>query len=612
MSDQLPNSMTAKVWVDPYSLPKYDDISTIAGNAPSDVKQLTCNTLGAYGIGTNQECFAHSVGKKLKIVEINIDRDGEKMQCSTVVEVLVSKDMLNGAGMMHGGCVCYIIDNCASLPLVALGVLQKVNGVGVSQAMTVFFHSPASCDVVLTVVSTSIAFGSRIMNARCECPDYDRSHSNERMNWAMHTFKRIRWFNLAILTITPLVGLYGIYTTPLHLKTFVWACVYYAFSMIGITAGYHRLWSHRSYNASPALQYLLIVAGGSAVQGSCYWWARGHRSHHRFTDTDLDPYNAKRGLLYSHIGWMLVKPDIKPGKADISDLRKNAIVQWQHRWYFVIIAIFGYYLPIVVAGKLWGDWWGGLFYAGMLRITFVQHSTFCINSIAHYLGESPFDDKKTARDHLLSALLTMGEGYHNFHHQFPMDYRNAIRWYQYDPTKWFIAVCSWIGVASHLHVFPDNEIQKGVFTMQLKRLKTLQDSISWPADINDLPVVSWEHFKEQSVSRPLVIVSGFIHDVSSLVVTHPGGRDLLAANIGKDATAAFFGGFYEHSNAAHNVRKSAFVDDACRRSTWRCRARPGLPRRKLAHSRKRNRSRFYVQELELRAVSLPGVFLSFL
>lgn len=138
-------------------------------------------------------------------------------------------------------------------------------------------------------------------------------------------------------------------------------------------AGYHRLWSHRSYKACRSLEIFLILAGTSGVQGSCYWWACGHRSHHRYTDSELDPYNAKRGLLYSHIGWMLVTPKIKPGKADISDLQKNAIVQWQHRWYFLLIIIFGYLIPMCVAGYLWKDWRGGFFYAGAVRITFVHH-----------------------------------------------------------------------------------------------------------------------------------------------------------------------------------------------------------------------------------------------
>jgi stearoyl-CoA desaturase (delta-9 desaturase) len=127
-------------------------------------------------------------------------------------------------------------------------------------------------------------------------------------------------------------------------------------------------------------------------------------------------------------------------------------------------------------------------------------STFCINSIAHYLGSSPYDDVLTPRDHLLSAILTMGEGYHNFHHQFPMDYRNAFLWYQYDPTKWFIATCNKIGLASHLHVFPTNEIVKGALTMKMKELKKVQDSLDWPAPPQDLPIVLWETRKCHSIS----------------------------------------------------------------------------------------------------------------
>ncbi len=119
-------------------------------------------------------------------------------------------------------------------------------------------------------------------------------------------------------------------------------------------------------------------------------------------------------------------------------------------------------------------------------------STFCVNSLAHWLGETPFDDKHSPRDHVITALVTIGEGYHNFHHQFPMDYRNAIKWYQYDPTKWFIWTCKQIGLASQLKKFPDNEVKKGVLTMQLKKLRETQDNLAWPSDHNDLPVVSWD------------------------------------------------------------------------------------------------------------------------
>ncbi|KIK57455.1 hypothetical protein GYMLUDRAFT_46345 [Collybiopsis luxurians FD-317 M1] len=362
-----------------------------------------------------------------------------------------------------------------------------------------------------------------------------------------------RWFNIGILTITPSIALAGLVLVPLRSPTMWFSILYYVFTMMGITAGYHRLWSHRAFTASLPLQWFLILGGTSAVQGSCYWWARAHRSHHRHTDTDLDPYDSKRGLLWTHIGWMIFKTNLHTGTADISDLRKDPLIQFQHQYYFPLTFLFGIILPSVVPGFLWGDWWGGFCFAAIFRLTVAHHSTFCINSIAHYLGSTPYDDRLSPRDHLLSAILTMGEGYHNFHHQFPMDYRNAYLWYQYDPTKWFIAICRLLGLADNLRIFPSNEIHKSSLTMQLKALKKTQDTIVWPASVDELPVVSWETFQEESKSRTLIIVSGFIHDVSSFVEQHPGGQHLLIKNSGHDMTASFFGGFYTHSNAAHNL-----------------------------------------------------------
>ncbi|KAG6331140.1 hypothetical protein ID866_7948 [Astraeus odoratus] len=368
----------------------------------------------------------------------------------------------------------------------------------------------------------------------------------------------IRWFNLAILVITPALALYGLLRVPILPKTAISAVCYYIYTMLGITAGalpkLHVSRMHTDVvSLVKAIIVFLILAGASAVQGSCYWWARRHRSHHRYTDTDLDPYNSERGLLWTHIGWVVFDSKLRPGPTDITDLKNDPLVQWQHRWYFYILAVFGYILPMCIPGLLWNDWLGGFYFVGALRMTAAHHSTFAINSIAHYLGSTPYDDKHSPRDHLISALLTMGEGYHNFHHQFPMDYRNAFRWYQWDPTKWFIATCHWFGLASHLRVFPSNEIEKGALTMKLKALKDVQDSLAWPVPSDKLPVVTWETFKEESKSRTLLLVSGFIHDATDFADNHPGGRALLTGNTGKDMTAAFFGGVYSHSHAAHNL-----------------------------------------------------------
>jgi len=368
-------------------------------------------------------------------------------------------------------------------------------------------------------------------------------------NW----YKELNYISFGVLTLTPIIGIVGAFCVKLKWETFLFSILYYYITGLGITAGYHRLWAHRSYNASKPLQYWLAMAGAGAVEGSIKWWSRGHRAHHRYTDTDLDPYNAHKGLYWSHIGWMLIKPRRKPGVADVSDLSKNEVVRWQHRHYLELILFMGFGLPTLIPWLFWNDARGGFIYSGALRLCFVHHSTFCVNSLAHWLGEAPFDDKHTPRDHLITALVTIGEGYHNFHHQFPMDYRNAIKWYQYDPTKWFIWTMQILGLASHLKVFPENEVRKGQLTMQLKKLRQTQEKLAWPSDSNDLPIISWESFQKQAQTRPLILISGFIHDMTGFIDEHPGGPHHLIKMIGKDATTAFFGGVYDHSNAAHNL-----------------------------------------------------------
>jgi stearoyl-CoA desaturase (delta-9 desaturase) len=134
-----------------------------------------------------------------------------------------------------------------------------------------------------------------------------------------------------------------------------------------------------------------------------------------------------------------------------------------------------------------------------------------------------------------------------------MDFRNAIKWFQYDPTKWFIWVMSKFNLASHLKRFPDNEIKKGQYTMKLQELEEQGDKLQWPKSSNELPVISWEDFQAEAKERSLIAIHGFIHDCSSFAEDHPGGAHLIKRAIGTDATTAFFGGVYDHSNAAHNL-----------------------------------------------------------
>ena len=295
--------------------------------------------------------------------------------------------------------------------------------------------------------------------------------------------------------------------------------------------------------------------GAGAVEGSIRWWSRDHRAHHRYTDTDKDPYSVRKGLLYSHLGWMVFKQNPKrTGRTDITDLNEDPVVVWQHRNFLKCVLSMGLLFPMAVCGLGWGDWLGGFVYAGILRIWFVQQATFCVNSLAHWLGEQPFDDRNSPRDHVVTALVTLGEGYHNFHHEFPSDYRNAIEWWQYDPTKWSICLWKMLGLAYDLKQFRSNEIEKGRVQQLQKKLDQKRSKLDWGTPLEQLPVIGWDDFVADSKNgKGLVVIAGVIHDVTDFIKDHPGGKALIGSAIGKDATAIFNGGVYLHSNAAHNL-----------------------------------------------------------
>jgi stearoyl-CoA desaturase (delta-9 desaturase) len=253
---------------------------------------------------------------------------------------------------------------------------------------------------------------------------------------------------------------------------------------------------------------------------------------------------------------MVVKQDPKRiGRVDISDLNKDKLVMWQHRNYLWLGPFAAFIFPAIIAKLGWGDFLGGLYYAGMARAVFLHHATFCVNSLAHYLGETSFDDRRTPRDHFITALVTMGEGYHNFHHEFPSDYRNAIFFWQYDPTKWLIWTCSLVGLTYNLHIFPENEVQKGRLQMQEKKINDLKKKLNWGVPVEELPEWSWNEFISlvEKEGRQYLIVDHIVYDVGGFLDDHPGGRGFLKSSIGRDVTASFNGSIYYHSNAARNL-----------------------------------------------------------
>jgi len=293
---------------------------------------------------------------------------------------------------------------------------------------------------------------------------------------------------------------------------------------ISITAGYHRLWAHQTYKAHPAVRFVLLVFGTMAVQNSVFAWASGHRRHHRHVDNvENDPYSAKRGFWFSHMGWMVRDyPSNTEDFSNIPDLVTDPMLQFQHRHYAALALGINFGLPFLL-GYLTGDLWGVVLLGGLARLVWSHHTTFFINSLAHIWGRRPYTDENTARDNDILAFFTYGEGYHNYHHIFQFDYRNGIRWYQFDPTKWLIRGLSFVGLTTDLKRVPEFRIEKARLLMQFKYAERKLDTKGQPCSVRiaemkaqvareyenfTLALQEWARVKEEQFNAAKVALEG--------------------------------------------------------------------------------------------------------
>lgn len=270
----------------------------------------------------------------------------------------------------------------------------------------------------------------------------------------MDLLRRINWTNTLFLILTPLVGVIGAIWLSVSgwVSWQIWAFAgaYMFVTGLCVTGGYHRLFAHRSYKASWPIRLFFLIFSTATFEGSVLEWSTDHRNHHLYTDTDRDPYNIKKGFWYAHIGWLFMLDTDKRDFSNVKDLMADPLVRFQHRFFVPLGILTGFVLPTIIAMLLWGSPLAGFIIAGALRIAVNHHLTFLINSLCHYMGKRTYSDKQSARDHWLTAIFTYGEGFHNFHHQFPLDYRNGVRAYHFDPTKWLIRTLAWFGLVSDL------------------------------------------------------------------------------------------------------------------------------------------------------------------
>lgn len=276
----------------------------------------------------------------------------------------------------------------------------------------------------------------------------------DRINWKTSIFL----ISTAIISVTAVpvyLWNYGLNTFQVSLFLF-----YFAATGFSITLGYHRLFSHLAFKAKWPVKLATLVFGAAAFENSTIDWVSDHRKHHKHVDHDDDPYDISQGFFHAHIGWLLFKLRPEPPLDNVADLQRDPLVMWQYRWCHLIGFSVGFILPAIL-GWIYGgpiQALGAFLLAGVLRVFFVQQMTFFINSLCHTIGRRPYSSQCSARDSGLMAIFTFGEGYHNYHHEFQHDYRNGVKPWQFDPTKWLIWTLSKVGLASNLRRVPDARI----------------------------------------------------------------------------------------------------------------------------------------------------------
>ena len=286
-------------------------------------------------------------------------------------------------------------------------------------------------------------------------------------NFKLNNKGKYNWNMVIILTLIPLIGVFGtgiyVYYNGVVWQEPLLLLVFWFLSGMGITMGYHRLFAHKAYKTNAFVEWILMIFGSMALENTILKWCSDHRVHRTKAETKEDPYSITEGFWHAHIGWIVKNvPEENSRVRGVKDLTNKSAIKFQNKYYFSIGILFGFIIPLAI-GFIYGRPLGAFLWAGFLRLAIVHHATFFINSLCHYIGRRTYDVKSTARDSWFVSWFTFGEGYHNYHHKFQWDYRNGVKWFAYDPSKWIIKGLSFFGVTYDLkkvkeHVIVQNRV----------------------------------------------------------------------------------------------------------------------------------------------------------
>lgn len=290
-----------------------------------------------------------------------------------------------------------------------------------------------------------------------------------KIEWTVSIY--IIGYHLALLIGLPF---YFFHYSPKG-SLFIAAAIILYISGLAITVGYHRLYSHSTFKTNKYVEGVILFFGSMATQGSALKWSCDHRRHHAFVDTDRDPYSIKKGFMHAHMFWLFRKTEPIDQKV-VADLYRNKLVLFQHKYYPFLMVLTNIIATLLI-GYILNDYLGALVITWGIRLFFLHHFSWFINSIAHTFGSQSFSQEHTAVDNYLISLVTFGEGYHNYHHTFANDYRNGIKWYHFDPSKWVIWTLSKLRLATGLRRISSYRIRERMVIetkeMLIAKLKTL-------------------------------------------------------------------------------------------------------------------------------------------
>lgn len=253
---------------------------------------------------------------------------------------------------------------------------------------------------------------------------------------------------------------HGVGWSEIALHTF-----FYFAGGLGITALYHRSWAHNAVQFPRALEYVLAACSTLVIQMPARQWIIAHIDHHQHTDDDRDPYNIQRGFWWAHLEWILFNhKDDAQLPARLAD---HPVIEWQQRHYWLLCVLMNLIIPIAVAMLAGAPWWSAVLLSS-LRMAVMEHVVFSVNSLCHWWGTQPFTREVSAKN-VWWFPFALGEQYHNYHHAFPRDYRHGIKWFDFDPTKWFIMGLSRIGLATNLVAMPSSVVERAVAETRQQR-----------------------------------------------------------------------------------------------------------------------------------------------